>query len=125
MDNLSAYVHWHEHAVLDRQYTNLDRLVAVDKKFMKFMEKANLHRSLPLVVIQERWRAMKISGGYRNLKYAITLMCILAEDKEARNRIAPFLLKSSVAWVPRARLLHPVQMQFVESWLRNLLRRHP
>ena len=46
-------VHWHQHAVLDRQYTYSDRLVGLDKNLVKFMEKVNLHRSLPLVVIQE------------------------------------------------------------------------
>ena len=118
-------VHWHEHAVLDRQYTDSDRLVAVDKNLVKFMEKANLHRSLPLVVMQERLRAMKISSGYKNLNYAIALTCILAEDKEARDKIAPFLPKSNVAWARSARLLHPAPMQFVDSWLRNLRRRCP
>ena len=84
-------VHWHEHAVLDRQYTDSDRLVAVDKNLMKFMEKADFHRSLPLVVIQERLRAMKISSGYKNLNYAIAWTCILGEDEESRDRRAPFL----------------------------------
>ena len=51
--------------------------------------------------------------------------CILADDKEAPDRIAMFLPKSNVAWSRSVRLLHPVPMQFVESWLRNLLRRCP
>ena len=49
-------VYWREHAVLDQEYTDADRLTAVDKNLIKFMERANLHRSLPLVVTQERLR---------------------------------------------------------------------
>ena len=45
-------VHWYKHPVLESQYMESDRLVAVDKNLMKLMEKAHSHRSLPLVVIK-------------------------------------------------------------------------
>ena len=47
---------------------------------------------------------MKISSGYKNLNYAIAWTCFLGEDKESRDRRAPFLPKPNVAWGRSARL---------------------
>ena len=48
-----------------------------------------------------------------------------SQKKEARDKVAPFLPKSNVAWARSSRLLQPAPMQFVDSWLRNLRRRCP
>ena len=56
-------VHWFDHAMMARQYTNMDRLNAVDKALDAFLEKVGWCDSLPLHDIQELLKAMKFRSG--------------------------------------------------------------
>ena len=128
LDNLyHPDVRWFEHATLDREYTDADRLIALDEALVKFMEKTELRPTVPLFLIQERLRALKIDCGYKNLNYAIALTCILEGDREAQEKLSSFLPKSNVAWVRSWRLLtaDPLPRPFLKSWLKNLLDQCP
>ena len=123
LDNLyRPDVDWFEHSMLDRRYTDVDRCNAVDKNLLKFLEKVNMRSSLPLHIIQQRLRAMKIDSGYKNLNYAIALLCIHEGDEEAQEGLSPALPRSNVAWARSMRLLARVPTSFVGGWLNNLLR---
>ena len=113
-------VHWLDHAMMVRQYTDMDRLNAVDKTLAAFLEKIGWCDSLPLHEVQELLKAMKYRSGYRSLNYAIALTCILDEDR-IRQKIAPFLPRSNAAWARSLAVLDPVPQVFIRSWLKNLL----
>lgn len=126
LDNIYRVdVHWFDHATEDREYNDSDRLQAVDKTLIKFMEKSDLRSSMPLFSMQQCLRSMKINSGYKNLNYAIALTCILGEDEEAQEKISQFLPRSNISWVRSMHVLKPVPEYFVKSWLRNLLKQCP
>ena len=114
-------VHWLDHAMMARQYTNMDRLNAVDKALAAFLEKVGWDDSLPLHDVQELLKAMKFRSGYKSLNYAIALTCIL-EGHEIQEKISPFLPRSNAAWARSLAVLDPVPPVFIRSWLRNLLK---
>ena len=114
-------VHWFDHAQMERSYTSADRLNAVDKALVKFIEKIGYCTNIPLNVIEDRVRAMKIESGFKSLNYALAVMCVLDGDAFAQDRIRPFLPRSNVAWARSLRLLSPVPGVFMNNWLRNLL----
>lgn len=113
---------WHNHAVMEREYTDTDRLNAIDSNLLQFLEKVDwTGSSTPRCVIQERLLPMKITSGYQSLNYAIALMCILGQDEEAQKKSSPFLPSSNVAWARSMKVLSPLPKQFVRCWLRKLL----
>ena len=65
---------------------------------------------------------MKIDSGFKSLNYAICVMCILEDDKQAQEQLRPYLPRSDVAWARSLGLLSPVPEIFVSNWLRNLLK---
>ena len=115
-------VHWLEHAIKAREYSDMDRLNAVDKTLADFLDKVGWHDSLPLHDVQELLKAMKFRSGFRSINYAIALTCILDGHEELQEKIAPFLPRSNAAWARSLAVLDPVPPVFVRSWLKNLLK---
>ena len=118
-------VHWLEHAIKAREYSDMDRLNAVDKTLADFLDKVGWHDSLPLHDVQELLKAMKFRSGFRSINYAIALTCILDGHEELQEKIAPFLPRSNAAWARSLAVLDPVPPVFVRSWLKNLLKPTP
>ena len=59
-------VHWLDHAMMARQYTNMDRLNAVDKTTLAdFLNKVGWYDSLPLHDVQELLKAMKFRRHFK------------------------------------------------------------
>ena len=69
-----------------------------------------------------RLRDMKIDSGFKNLNYAICVMCILEGDEQAEQQVRPHLPRSDVDWARSLHLLSPVPEIFLRNWLRNLLK---
>ena len=110
---------WRDRCVIAHAYTATDRLQAVDKHLLEFMEKADVRA--PLHPIQERLRFMKKESGYKSLNYyAIALTCILEDDSESQEKLRPFPPKSNVSWARSSRLLKPLTRHFSESFARML-----
>ena len=118
-------VHWLEHAIKAREYSDMDRLNAVDKTLADFLDKVGWHDSLPLHDVQELLKAMKFRSGFRSINYAIALTCILDGHEELQEKITPFLPRSNAAWARSLAVLDPVPPVFVRSWLKNLLKPTP
>ena len=109
---------WRDRCVIAHAYTATDRLQAIDKHLLEFMEKADVRA--PLQPIQERLRFMKKESGYKSLNYAIALTCILEDDSESQEKLRPFLPKSNVSWARSRRLLKPLPHHFLRVWIRRL-----
>ena len=114
-------VNWSDRCVIAREYSATDRLRAVDKHLLEFMQKAGLTASLH--PIQERMHFMKKECGYKAINYAIALTCILEDDSESQERLRPYLPKSNVAWARSCRLLKP-STHFLRVWLHRLGENH-
>ena len=112
-------VNWTDRCVAPHIYSATDRLQAVDKHLIHFMEKVGI--SAPLHPIQEKLRFMKKESRYRGLNYAIALTCILEHDSESQARLRPYLPRSNVAWARSSRLLmKPLPEHFIRVWYRHL-----
>ena len=122
--NLCADVHWLEHTMKAREYSDMDRLNAVDKTLADFLDRVDFYESLPLHDVQELLKAMKFRSGFRSINYVIAPTCILDGHKELQEKIAPFLPRSNAAWARSLAVLDPVPPVFVRSWLKNLLKSH-
>ena len=114
-------VHWPEHAMKAKEYTDMDRLNAVVKTLADFLVKVGVYDSLPLHDIQELLKAMKYRSEFKPLNYAIALTCIL-DGHQAQEKIAPFLPRSNKACARSLAVLDPVSPVFIRSWLKNLLK---
>jgi len=112
-------VNWFEHAMPARIYSDVDRLQAVNKNLIRFMEKAGLQRSL--YIIQERMRVMKINCCYQSLNYAIALACIFKGDEEVQRQLEQFLPRSNVSWVRSMRIGFDSD-HFFQLWRNNLMK---
>ena len=115
-------IHWCDHALMPRIYSGTDRLNAMNKALINFLDKVSLCTYLPMYTLEERLRDMKIDSGFKSLNYAICVMCILEDDEQAQEQLRPYLPRSDVAWARSLRLLSPVPEIFVRNWLRNLLK---
>ena len=115
-------IHWCDHALMPRIYGGADRLNAMHKVLIKFLDKISFCTYLPMYTLEERLRNMKIDSGFKSLNYAICVMCILEGDQQAEEQIRPHLPRSDVAWARSLHLLSPVPEIFVRNWLRNLLK---
>ena len=115
-------IHWCDHALMPRIYSGADRLNAMHKVLIKFLDKISFCTYLPMYTLEERLRDMKIDSGFKNLNYAICVMCILEGDEQAEEQVRPHLPRSDVAWARSLHLLSPVPEIFVRNWLRNLLK---
>ena len=115
-------IHWCDHALMPRIYGGADRLNAMQKVLIKFLDKISFCTYLPMYTLEERLRDMKIDSGFKSLHYAICVMCILEGDEQAEEQVRPHLPRSDVAWARSLHLLSPVPEIFVRNWLRNLLK---
>ena len=115
-------IHWCDHALMPRIYSGTDRLNAMNKALINFLDKVSFCTYLPMYTLEERLRGMKIDSGFKSLNYAICVMCILEDDEQAQEQLRPYLPRSDVAWARSLRLLSPVPEIFVRNWLRNLLK---
>ena len=115
-------IHWCDHAFMPRIYGGADRLNAMHKVLIKFLDKISFCTYLPMYTLEERLRDMKIDSGFKSLNYAICVMCILEGDEQAEQQVRPHLPRSDVAWARSLHLLSPVPEIFVRNWLRNLLK---
>ena len=115
-------IHWCDHALMPRIYGGADRLNAMHKVLIKFLDKISFCTYLPMYTLEERLRDMKIDSGFKSLNYAICVMCILEGDEQAEEQVRPHLPRSDVAWARSLHLLSPVPEIFVRNWLRNLLK---
>ena len=115
-------IHCCDHALMPRIYGGADRLNAMHKVLIKFLDKISFCTYLPMYTLEERLRDMKIDSGFKNLNYAICVMCILEGDEQAEEQVRPHLPRSDVAWARSLHLLSPVPEIFVRNWLRNLLK---
>lgn len=116
---------WFDHAMGERVYSDVDRLNAATKALNTFIERVELETNVPLYVLQERLRYLKIDAGFKNLNYAIVLICLLEGDVLAQQALIPFLPKSHVAWARSMRLLNPLPDIFYKNWLKVLLSKCP
>ena len=108
-----------------REYSDMDRLNAVDKTLADFLSRVGFYDSLPLYDVQKLLKAIKYWSGFRSINYVIALTCILDGQKELQENIAPFLPRSNAAWARSLAVLDPVPPVFVRSWLKNLLKPTP
>ena len=115
-------IHWCDHVLMPRIYGGADRLNAMHKVLIKFLDKISFCTYLPMYTLEERLRDMKIDSGFKSLNYAICVMCILEGDQQAEQQVRPHLPRSDVAWARSLHLLSPVPEIFVRNWLRNLLK---
>ena len=115
-------IHWCDHALMPRIYSGTDRLNAMNKALINFLDKVSFCTYLPMYTLEERLRDMKIDSGFKSLNYAICVMCI-PRRRRTSSRATPSLpTRSDVAWARSLRLLSPVPEIFVRNWLRNLLK---
>ena len=75
-------IHWCDHALMPRIYGGADRLNAMHKVLIKFLDKISFCTYLPMYTLEERLRDMKIDSGFKNLK-----LCDL-RDVHSRRRSA-------------------------------------
>ena len=108
-------IHWCDHALMPRIYGGADRLNAMHKVLIKFLDKISFCTYLPMYTLEERLRDMKIDSGFKYLNYAICVMCILEGDEQAEQQIRPHLPRSDVAWARSLHLLSPVPEIFVRN----------
>ena len=116
---LMAEVNVFDRCVLPRSYAARERLSAVDKHLIRFMERTGVQ--VQLHGVQERLQFMKKDSGYKSLNYAIALSCICHEDKAACYALRSYLPKSNVSWARSSRLVSCMPRQFSDIWLRHLL----
>ena len=115
---LMAEVNFFDRCVLPRSYAARERLSAVDKHLIRFMERTGVQ--VQLHGVQERLQFMKKDSGYKSLNYAIALSCICHEDKAACYALRSYLPKSNVSWARSSRLVSCMPRQFSDIWLRHL-----
>ena len=121
-DTFQPDIHWCDHALMPRIYGGADRLNAMHKVLIKFLDKISFCTYLPMYKLEERLRDMKINSGFKSLNYAIYVMCIFEGDEQAEEQLRPHLPRSDVAWARSLHFLSPVPEIFVRNWLRNLLK---
>ena len=113
-------VNWTDRCVISKSYSSTDRIQAVDRHLIEFMQKTGIVS--PLHPIQERLKFMKKESGYKSLNYAIALTCILEGDCDSIMKLLPFLPDSNVAWARSSRMLRPQPPSFVMAWLYHLMK---
>ena len=112
-------VNFTERCILPRLYAARERLTAVDRHLVRFMQKTGVLLNLHGVL--EPLQYMKKESGYKSLNYAIALTCICAEHDEIFQKLQPYLPKSHVAWARSSKLMSCKPQQFSKAWLRQLL----
>ena len=60
-------IHWCDHALMPRIYGGADRLNAMHKVLIKFLDKISFCTYLPMYTLEERLRDMKIDSGFKVL----------------------------------------------------------